>query len=234
MGYDLKYKGAKIDELLDKAGTALQEHQDISHLATKTEVNAKVDKVTGKQLSTEDFTPVLRSKLGILNMYAVDTDEGIEEPEFAGSESNEWKSVFDGKLSVGATGANFTTYADGTPLQAKEIMVQIIYEEASTRASGGYVYVQSTTNKKTTLYGPFNYEEKSNNALTQIHLTASPLLYMIADIKKATYQVGTPGTAFSSGGGLTNRFEIYEDFVKVGLHINQPCEVPPYVKIIAR
>lgn len=30
MGYNLKYKGAKIDELLDKAATALQEHQDIS------------------------------------------------------------------------------------------------------------------------------------------------------------------------------------------------------------
>ena len=183
MGYNLKYKGTKIDELLDKASTALQEHQDISHLATKTEVNAKVDKVTGKQLSTEDFTPELRSKLGILNIYAVDTDEGIEEPEFAGSESNEWKSVFDGKLSVGDSKAEFTTYADGTPLQAKEIIVQIIYKEASTKTNNGYVLVQSTTNKTMAYYGPFNYEETSNNGLTQIHLKASPLLYMIADIK---------------------------------------------------
>lgn len=41
MAYHLKYKGPAIDERLDLAGTALQEHQDISHLATKEEV-AKV------------------------------------------------------------------------------------------------------------------------------------------------------------------------------------------------
>lgn len=222
MGYNSKYTGAEVDAALDLAKTAIQEHQDIS---------GKVDKVTGKQLSTEDFTSDLKLKLGILNTYAVDTNESIEEPEFGGGE---WKSVFDGRLSVGDSRVNFTTYNDGTPLYAKEIIVQIIYEEASTKTNNGYVFVQSTTNKNSTLYGPFNYEETSNNYLTQIHLTASPLLYMIADIKRATYQVGTPGTAVSSGGGLTNKFEIYEDFVKVGLYINNPCVVPPYVKIIAR
>lgn len=52
-----------------KGATALQSHQDISHLATKTEVNAKVDKVTGKQLSTEDFTTALKNKLNGLSNY---------------------------------------------------------------------------------------------------------------------------------------------------------------------
>ena len=38
MDFSLKYSGEKINELLDKASTALQEHQDISNLALKSEV----------------------------------------------------------------------------------------------------------------------------------------------------------------------------------------------------
>lgn len=53
--------------------TALQTHQDISHLATKSEVSTdlakKVDKVSGKQLSTEDFTSAEKSKLQGLHNY---------------------------------------------------------------------------------------------------------------------------------------------------------------------
>lgn len=45
MNFQLKYKGEKIDELLDKADTALQEHQPLDHLATKEEVKAVADKV---------------------------------------------------------------------------------------------------------------------------------------------------------------------------------------------
>ena len=44
--FKLKYKGEKINELLDKAGTALQQHQDISHLATKQALNAKQDAIS--------------------------------------------------------------------------------------------------------------------------------------------------------------------------------------------
>lgn len=111
--YHLKHQGPQIDALLDKAGTALQEHQDISHLAEKTEVQAeldkkqnniedlaeirsgaklgatsiqdishlatkadvlswlseKVDKISGKQLTTEDFTTALKEKLESLSNY---------------------------------------------------------------------------------------------------------------------------------------------------------------------
>lgn len=38
MSYHLKHSGQEIDKNLDLAGTALQEHQDISHLATKEEL----------------------------------------------------------------------------------------------------------------------------------------------------------------------------------------------------
>ena len=102
-----------MDQLFDKAETALQEHQDISHLAEKAEVQVeldkkqdniedlteirsgaklgstaiqdishlatkegvlswlseKVDKVAGKQLTTEDFTTALKEKLESLSNY---------------------------------------------------------------------------------------------------------------------------------------------------------------------
>ena len=41
--YKLSYRGDEINKLLSKAGTALQTHQDISHLATKEEVELKQD-----------------------------------------------------------------------------------------------------------------------------------------------------------------------------------------------
>lgn len=42
---------------------------DLSGYATKAELNAKVDKVDGKQLSTEDFTTLLKQKLDNLHNY---------------------------------------------------------------------------------------------------------------------------------------------------------------------
>lgn len=112
MGYKSKYTGAQVDAALDKANTALQEHQDISgkqdvisdlatirsgaskgatalqsvpsEYVTETELNEKgyattsamntaledkVDKVSGKQLSTEDFTTALKTKLNGLSNY---------------------------------------------------------------------------------------------------------------------------------------------------------------------
>lgn len=113
MSYISKYKGAEVDERLGLAKTALQEHQDVSHLAEKAAVERglakkqevisdldeirsgaklgataiqdishlatkadvlswlsdKVDKVAGKQLTTEDFTTVLKQKLESLSNY---------------------------------------------------------------------------------------------------------------------------------------------------------------------
>lgn len=75
MEYHLKYKGSEIDERLDLAGTALQQHQNISHLATKREVSeglsTKVNKVEGKGLSTEDFTFALKTNLKVLIIMTI-------------------------------------------------------------------------------------------------------------------------------------------------------------------
>jgi hypothetical protein len=80
MKHRAPFTGAEMDEYLGRAKTALQEHQDISHLASKEEVNqaleGKVDKVENKQLSTEDFTTMLKNKLEGLHNY---DDTAIQE-----------------------------------------------------------------------------------------------------------------------------------------------------------
>lgn len=50
MSYNSKYKGEEVEEILDSVG-------------------GKVDKVDGKQLSTEDFTTALKNKLNGLSNY---------------------------------------------------------------------------------------------------------------------------------------------------------------------
>lgn len=47
----------------------LTEHQDLSEYATTITLNNKVDKVTGKGLSTNDFTDTLKTKLEGLSNY---------------------------------------------------------------------------------------------------------------------------------------------------------------------
>lgn len=82
MAYNGKYKGSEIDALLNKAGTALQsvpseyiteEELNNKGYATTSAMNTalgnKVDKVSGKQLSTEDFTTALKNKLNGLSNY---------------------------------------------------------------------------------------------------------------------------------------------------------------------
>ena len=56
--FKLSYKGEKIDELLGKAATALQSHQDISHLAAKEEVESVANSVSSKQDVIEDLEEI--------------------------------------------------------------------------------------------------------------------------------------------------------------------------------
>ena len=72
MEYRLKYKGKEIDDRLDLAGTAIQEHQDISGLATKEEV-AKLDE---KYQEKGDYA--LRSELPQVptKVSELDNDKG--------------------------------------------------------------------------------------------------------------------------------------------------------------
>lgn len=82
MSYNSKYTGAEVDAALGKALTALQsvpsEYVTETELSNKgyattsamnTALGNKVDKVSGKQLSTEDFTTALKNKLNGLSNY---------------------------------------------------------------------------------------------------------------------------------------------------------------------
>ena len=82
MSYNSKYTGQQVEELLEKAGTALQSVPDeyvtetelegkgyATTEAVNTSLAEKVDKVAGKQLTTEDFTTALKQKLEGLSNY---------------------------------------------------------------------------------------------------------------------------------------------------------------------
>lgn len=83
MAYNSKYTGAEVENLLDQIangeiGGGITTESDPIFSASpaasitedkKTEWDNKVDKVSGKQLSTEDFTSTLKSKLEGLNNY---------------------------------------------------------------------------------------------------------------------------------------------------------------------
>lgn len=65
MSYNSKYSGKQVENLLDQVASS----QFITADELDTALNDKVDKVSGKQLSTEDFTSTLKSKLEGLSNY---------------------------------------------------------------------------------------------------------------------------------------------------------------------
>lgn len=70
MSYNSKYTGQQVEALLDQVNNGtVGSTPDLSGYATKAELNGKVDKVDGKQLSTEDFTAELKNKLSGLKNY---------------------------------------------------------------------------------------------------------------------------------------------------------------------
>lgn len=105
--YDLKAtydrQGNVIDETFAKIGNIptktsqltndsnyLTEHQDISGLATKEELNSKVNKEVGKQLSTENYSTAEKEKLAGIevnaNNYAHPTTSGNKHIPTGGSD----------------------------------------------------------------------------------------------------------------------------------------------------
>lgn len=74
MDFNSKYKSSEIEELLDKAGTAVQpsslanvatsgSYNDLSNKPIIPDVSNKVDKESGKGLSTNDYTTTEKNKL---------------------------------------------------------------------------------------------------------------------------------------------------------------------------
>lgn len=63
----------EADATYQPIGNYLTEHQDISNLATKEEVSNKVDKVTGKGLSTNDYSNADKAKVEATPTFWVGT-----------------------------------------------------------------------------------------------------------------------------------------------------------------
>lgn len=79
MSFNSKYTGQQVENLLDQVNNGTGgSTPDLSGYATKEELNGKVDKVEGKQLSTEDFTTLLKQKLeGLSNYDDTDIQEAV-------------------------------------------------------------------------------------------------------------------------------------------------------------
>lgn len=145
---------------LDNDSGFLTEHQDISNLATKTELSGKVDKVTGKQLSTEDFTSALKTKLEGLNNY----DDAAIQEAISGLQT-QINTLVSGDASTAIESFNeIIAFLDG--LEDTEDLASIIasieQQIASkyTKPSGGIPKTDLESSVQTSL-------EKANTALQE-------------------------------------------------------------------
>jgi hypothetical protein len=148
----LKYESTEIDHRLDLAGTALQEHQDISHLATKDEVDTKVDKVDGKGLSTEDFTTDEKNKLASLENY----DDTQVKEDIATIKTGKQDVIKD--LNTIREGAS----KGATALQSvpSEYVTKTQLDQKVDKVSGKQLSTEDyTTAEKTKLRGLYNYDD---------------------------------------------------------------------------
>lgn len=115
--------------------TSLQEHQDVSHLATKTEVGRKQDKlVSGTNIKTINGQNILgEGDIEIeggnseANVGAVDTDDLVEEPDLAKylttkpqSFTDEEKQQVKDNLGISAEDFDLSDYATKEELKGKE------------------------------------------------------------------------------------------------------------------
>ena len=199
----------------------------------------KADKQELTELSAE--VSELSEGIALRNVGAEDTDESVEEPSIpipAPSASNEWKCVADRRILEGEKNIIFTTYADGTPLKATELMVQLLNDKKPAQNITGYVGIKSTNNQNEVIFGPLTYENSNlpegEQRLQQLRICASPFFTsaeLRADIRCVTANVTTVQTQ----GGNLKTFQIYEDIVYVKIAANAVLtSAAPYLKIYAR
>lgn len=181
----------------------------------------------------------LSEGIAIRNVGAEDTDESVEEPDLpTPSASNEWKCVVDRRLLEGEKKIIFTTYADGTPLKAKELIVQILCDKVASTNINGYVTIHSSKNQTDCDYGAIDYEilkaSETNPLLSQVHISASPFFTIAKIDRSVSATIATQTNALNQGGSM-KAFQVYEDIVYVELAANSVLtSAAPYLKIYAR
>lgn len=151
--------------------------------------------------------------------------------------SKEWKCVVDRRMEVGEQNVEFTTFADGTPLQAEEAVVQVIVDGVAASLTG-YVAINSTTNKTDSLYGViyYNATQVTGEGVTfvnHIEFKASPFV-MIPKLTSGKVTVAVGG-GFTGPAGSVATPQVYEDIVAIKLRPNAKITAaPPIIKIYAR
>lgn len=181
----------------------------------------------------------LSEAIVLRNVGAEDTDESVEEPDLpTPTPSNEWKCVVDRRLEIGERFITATTFADGTPLVAKELICQVLIDKVSSSSMQGYVTINSTQNKTKSFYGAIRTEMNNESkipCLSQIRLKTSPFTYMVAEISEDLIGKAAQGNPVKAVIGNTGMPQIYEDIVMVQFDNNVAvASSAPHIKIYAR
>lgn len=152
------------------------------------------------------------------------------------SAGKQWKKVFEGRMAVGESKISASTFADGTPLLAEEVVVQILMDsfEGVSVNKQGYVGIRSSTNPTIGLYGALYFEKIGGTIplLSMMRLKASPFI-MVGEMTDCSPIAVAQGMQFSARVGKTA--EVYEDicYVEVGPTL-AIAAAPPLIKIYAR
>ena len=214
----------ELTSTLEFAGGGNYDDPEVKNELARLE-REKADKSELTELSAE--VSGLSEGIALRNVGAEDTDESVEEPDLpTPSASNEWKCVMDRRMVEGEQSLDFTTLADGTPLKAEELMVQILCDKQAEKTFSGYIVVHSTTNKTRSMYGSITIENnavsETSQRLGRVYLKASPYTYMVAEIDPdIKNQTAVTIQRLTNGGNATS-FQIYEDIVYVQLYLNAP------------
>ena len=152
--------------------------------------------------------------------------------------NKEWKLVAEQRMQIGDRNIEFTTFAEGTPLLAEEVIVQILLDTKASENRQGYVVIHSSDNATDSMYGAVNYE--STNAsetvplFQQFHFKASPY-YMAAEIvANANVKVASLAGQQVSMGSVAPP-QIYKDITYIKIAPNGAISsTTPLIKIYAR
>lgn len=229
-----------------KGATAVQPSvlEDYATTQQLTELSAEV----GKKQDTISDLETIRSgaEKGATAIQEVKTINGQSivgsgniDIQGGGGTSNEWKCVADRRMVEGEKILEFTTYADGTPLKATEVMVQLLNDKKPAQNITGYVGIKSTNNQNEAIFGPLTYENSNlpegEQRLQQLRICASPFFFSSAELR-ADIRCNTASvTTVQAQGGNLKTFQIYEDIVYVRIAPNAVLtSTAPYLKVYAR
>lgn len=231
----IAYDDTEIREELSRLETNKADKSELTELSA--EVGKKQDTISDLETirsgAAKGATAIQEVKT--INGQSI-VGSGNIEIQGGGGASNEWKCVYDGRMEVGANEWVFSTYADGTPLKAEEVVVQVIMDNDTTKTTQAYVRVQSSTNKSETYYGAFFVENPNNSgfiAMSQVRLKASPFIMVAEMYDNLPLKVAQGVNCVGRLG--KDVYQIYEDITLVRIFTTTKiAEAAPLLKIYAR